>query len=76
MVWASCHRSVSRSITAGVGSRATMAPLSAPTLVPEDQVGGDLDLEERAQHPDLGRPEHATATEHERRRHGPLWGSP
>ena len=40
----------------------------------EHQVGGDLDLEQRAQHPDLGRPEHPTAPEHERRRHGAIVG--
>ena len=33
------HRSVRRSITAGEGSRATMAPLSAPTLVPRTRSG-------------------------------------
>ena len=74
IVSASCHRSVSRSITVGVGSRATMAPLRAPTLVPEHQVGGDPHLEQRAQHPDLGRPEHPTAPEHERRRHVAIVG--
>ncbi len=41
-----------------------------PDAGAEHQVGGDLDLEQRPQHPDLGRPEHPTATEHERRRHG------
>ena len=39
MVSASCHSSVSRSITAGVGSRATIAPFSAPTLVPSTRSG-------------------------------------
>ena len=33
------HRSVSRSMTARDGSRATMAPLSAPTLVPSTRSG-------------------------------------
>ena len=42
MAWdvlVSCHRSVSRSITAGVGSRATIAPFNAPTLVPSTRSG-------------------------------------
>ena len=34
-----CHRSVSRSITAGDGSRATIAPLRAPTEVPSTRSG-------------------------------------
>ena len=34
-----CHSSVSRSITAGVGSRATIAPFRAPTLVPSTRSG-------------------------------------
>src|SRR5688572_9410991 len=34
-----CHSSVSRSITARDGSRATIAPLSAPTDVPSTRSG-------------------------------------
>ena len=64
------HSSVSRSSTAGDGSRATTAPLSAPTLVPRTRSGVMLALEQRPQHADLDRAEDAPAAEHERGRHG------
>ena len=63
------HSSVSRSITARSGSRATSAPLRAPTLVPSTRSGVMLALEQRPQHADLDRAEHAAAAEHERGRH-------
>ena len=63
------HSSVSRSITASDGSRATIAPLSAPTLVPSTRSGVIAALEERPQHADLDRAEDAPAAEHERGRH-------
>ena len=59
----------SRSMTAGVGSLATSAPLSAPTLVPSTRSGTMPALEQRLEHADLDGAEHAAATEHERRRH-------
>ena len=48
--------------------------VEGPDARAEHQVGRDLDLEQRPQHPDLGRPEHPTAPEHERRRHGSIVG--
>ena len=66
---AACHSSASRPMTASDGSRATIAPLSAPTRRAEDEVGIDVALEERLQHADLDGAEHAAATEHERGGH-------
>ena len=49
-----------------VGSLATAAPLIAPDRGADDQVRDDPALEQRAQHPDLVRPELPAAAEHER----------
>ena len=73
-VLASCHRSVSRSITAGVGSRATIAPFSAPTLVPSTRSGVTSTSNSARSIPTSAAPEHAPAPEHERRRHGSILG--
>ena len=64
-----CQSSVSLSMTAGDGSRATNAPLRAPTEVPSTRSGVDASLEERLQHPHLGGTQHPTSAEHERGGH-------
>ncbi len=51
------------------GSAATKAPLRAPMLVPDDEVGTHSLLGQRAQHPHLGRTENAPTPENECRRH-------
>ena len=63
------HSSVIRSITASVGSRATIAPFSAPTLVPSTRSGVIPRSSRARSMPDLDRAEDPAAAEHERGRH-------
>ena len=65
----STPQTVSRSMTAGDGSRATIAPLSAPTEVPSTRSGRMPRSNSARSMPDLDRAEHATAAEDERGGH-------
>jgi hypothetical protein len=49
--------------------RATIAPCSAPTRRPDDQIWAQIALEERTQHPDLCRAEVTAPAEDERNAH-------
>ena len=63
-------------MTAGVGSRATIAPFRAPTLVPRIRSGVIPGLEQGAQHPHLGGAQHPPPPSTNAVVMGPVCGSP